>query len=130
MSETYMIDSKPKSQTATVNELGLCDFSFEPIQYSYSTPKAILIEVSSTQIRHTIELMGIPFAVRYGEENVFLESAQWPSLQTFGKSTHEAIQNMMSLLKDVIEEFVFASDSELAEDAIEFKQYLVKKTIS
>ncbi|MGO9480930.1 MAG: hypothetical protein ACLP05_03995 [Candidatus Kryptoniota bacterium] len=130
MSETYEVDSTVKSQTATVTELGLSGFSFEASKRFEAVSQSIWIIEPSTYIDPTIELLGIPFKVRHGEKYVFIESLRWPSLQTFGETTQEAIQNMRKLIKDVVEEFVLASDDELAEDAIEFKQYLIKKMIS
>ncbi len=126
MSDIYMVESP---QTVTTGKVDFDASSFEPIRQLLGTQHRTWIVSSSTFVNPTIELFGIPLRVRRDNGNVFIESPRWPSLQVFGENTQEAIESMMGLLKDVIEEYVLAPDSELSEDAIEFKQYLIRKMI-
>lgn len=75
-----------------------------------------------------LEVLNIPFLVRRDESGfVHLESDQWPSLSAFGEDVGEAVSNLVSLLKDAINEFVFVREEDLAEDAIEFRNFLISK---
>ena len=80
-----------------------------------------------TFLNPQIELFNIPFYVRHGDEFVYVESPQWPSLQSYGKTAQEAILNMLDLIRNVIQEYVFVPESQLADDAIEFRNFLMQK---
>ncbi|MBI3365896.1 MAG: hypothetical protein HY033_13440 [Ignavibacteriae bacterium] len=80
-----------------------------------------------TILEPSIEIMGIPFNIRHTEERVFLESLQWPSLSAYGQTIREAMSNMLALIWVSIEEYVFVPQSELAQDAIEFRNFLIRK---
>jgi len=70
------------------------------------------------------------FNIRHGQEFVFVESPQWPSLKTFGKTSQEAIINMLKLITNALEEFVFCSEEELSDDAREFRKFLIGKVLA
>jgi len=84
----------------------------------------------TTSMQPSIELLNIPFYVRRGEDAVFIESLQWPSLRTFGETFEDAVSSMMELIQDVLDEFVFSHESELAPNAIEFRAYLIETIFS
>ena len=75
----------------------------------------------------TIELFNIAFHIRRSGEHIIVESPQWDSLRTHGKTTREAIDSMLGLIRDVIEEYVFIPESELTLDAIEFRNFLIRR---
>lgn len=128
MSDTYLAEVEPQTVTAAgAMEIG--NFTASLAESPKGTQITTWRVPTSTMVSPIVELFGIPFRIRYGEKHVFMESPRWPSLQTFGQSAEEAIKDMMHLLKDAVEEFVLAPDEELADDAIEFKQYLIKKMI-
>lgn len=100
--------------------------------FSLSSPK---IEVRETTVWKTtflqpgIEIFNIPFEIRQGEQYVFVESPQWPSLKSYGVSVKEAIDNILSVIKDVANEYIFVDESELASDAVEFRRFLIRKLL-
>ena len=82
-----------------------------------------------TFLQPTIELFNISFNLRQDDEYVYLESPQWPSLQSYGRTVQEAISDMLGLIRSVIQEYVLVPESELASDAIEFRRFLIQKLL-
>lgn len=76
-----------------------------------------------------IEIMGIPFLVKREDGETVLESERWPSLRASGPKVQNAIEEMRSLLHDVIEEYVLSSEETLSDDAKEFRYYLISTVI-
>lgn len=87
-------------------------------------------ETIKTFLQPSIELFNIPFDIRQENEYVFVESPQWPSLKSYGKNAVEAIENMFFVIREVANEYVFADQSELAADAIEFRRFLIQKLLA
>lgn len=76
-----------------------------------------------------IEIMGIPFLVNKEDDGVILESERWPSLRSSGPKVQDAIEEMRSLLHDVIEEYVLCPEENLSDDAKELRHYLISTLI-
>ncbi|GEM_PF-6814133 len=94
------------------------------------TPRFFERKVKSISIhRPTMEILGVPFMIRDEEARTVLESNRWPSLRTSGQTLAEAIEEMRSLLTDVIQEYVLCEEEELSEDAKEFRHYLISTLI-
>ncbi|MEK6649707.1 MAG: hypothetical protein AABY75_01905 [Bacteroidota bacterium] len=83
-----------------------------------------------TLVPPSVELLNIPFNIREEGELVHLVSPQWPSLQTFGRTAQEAIDEMLGLVRNVVEEYVLVPESELSEDALEFRRYLIQRMLA
>ena len=101
-----------------------------PVDWHVAGAKPGQVLLNQTVLQPTIELFNIPFSIRHGNDYVFVESMQWPSLTTYGKTAQEAIANMVELLRDVVGEYVFVPESELTEDAIEFRKFLIRKLLA
>lgn len=76
-----------------------------------------------------IDIMGIPFVIKREENEIVLESERWPSLRASGNKVQEAIDEMRSLMSDVVEEYIMCSEEDLSEDAKEFRHYLLSTII-
>lgn len=87
-------------------------------------------KVKSTSIhRPNLEILGLPFVVREEGTRTILESDRWASLRASGETLAEAIEEMRSLMTDVIEEYVLCPEEALSEDAREFRHYLISTLI-
>jgi hypothetical protein len=84
---------------------------------------------NKTVLQPGIELFNIAFNVRQGDEYVFVESPQWHSLQSYGKTAREAIENMLAMIRDLVQEYIFVGEAELSGDAIEFRKFLIQKLL-
>jgi hypothetical protein len=73
---------------------------------------------STTILEPTVCIFNIPFEVGKEGGEILLENHNWPILTVCGKSLPEALENLRSLIKSIIREYVFVSEGELAEDAI------------
>jgi len=97
-------------------------------------PQAIAIPypliIKTTPPPLEIELCNITFAIRQGEERVLLESPQWPSLRAHGENAADAISNMLSVIQEVAQEYVFAEESTLTNDALGFRRFLIQKLLA
>lgn len=105
----------------------MTNFRWLPIKVE---TKFLPVAPNLTILEPSIELFNIPFTVRHGEDYVFVESPQWPSLRTYGKTAQEAIKNMLVVIRDVTQEYIFVAESELADDAIAFRRFLIQKLFS
>ncbi len=72
-----------------------------------------------------IELHNISFRVRHEDGYYFLECDKWPILSAFGDTTLDAVRNLNQLVKDVVDDYVFAQEEKLSDDAKEFRSYLI-----
>lgn len=88
-------------------------------------PVAIREVRRSTLLPPRIEMFGIPLMIHARGEVVEIESPQWPTLRAIGSSTKEAIESVRSLIRDDIEEFVRSDSSELSQDAVEYRDFLI-----
>ena len=76
-----------------------------------------------------IEIMGISFILKKEGDRSVLESELWPSLRASGPKVKDAIEEMQSLLHDVIEEYVLSPEETLSDDAKGFRHYLISTLI-
>lgn len=98
----------------------------QPIPLEKLSYSVALQQVSHyTFMKPTIRLFNIPFFVYSEGEHVHIESERWPMLSAFGDNFHEAATNLISLLKDVIAEYVIVPEEVLAEDAVQLRNYLI-----
>jgi hypothetical protein len=112
---------EPKATVMNLNS-----FSWEPQETEVHLP----VTMTLTPLQLGIELFNIPFDIRQGREFVFLESPQWPSLRTHGKNVAEAIDNMLSVIQEITQEYIFAEEASLAADAIAFRRFLIQKLLA
>ena len=75
----------------------------------------------------SLNIQGIPFTVSEGGGSFTLFNPQWPSLTTSDSSLGGAMKNAVELVHDVSEQYVYASEDNLTEDAIEFRKYLLSR---
>ena len=87
------------------------------------------LPLHSTFLEPSIEIFGIQFNIRQGGEYLSIESTQWPSLTAHGKTMREAIENMLEILRNAISEYIFVPESELTEDANDFRKFLIQKLL-
>ena len=111
--------------TATIQMIRPVSPTFPPAHFEWQLKSQTVVK--TTLLEPSIELLNIPFIIRHGDDHVFLESPQWDSLRTHGNTVREAISNMLELIRDVIEEYIFVDTSELTQDAIEFRNFLIQK---
>jgi hypothetical protein len=107
------------------SDMSLRKFSCRPQEIDIRFP----VVIKTTLPPLEIELFNIPFDIRQGKEYLFLESRQWPSLKTHGKDAAEAITNMLSVIQEVTQEYVFVEESKLSDDALGFRRFLIQKLL-
>ena len=75
----------------------------------------------------SVNIQGIPFTVAEEHGSFTLFNPQWPSLTASDSSLVGAMKNAVELVYDVSEQYVYASEDNLTEDAIEFRKYLLSR---
>lgn len=98
-------------------------------QWNFTGVEYHRLDIKQSAIQPTIELFHIPFRMKISGEYILIESPEWPSLQSFGKTKSEAISSMIDTIINVGREYIFTPEHELTEDAIEFRKFLIRKLL-
>ncbi|MGD0591230.1 MAG: hypothetical protein ABSA44_10595 [Bacteroidota bacterium] len=80
-----------------------------------------------TIISPSIELFNIEFRIKHDGTDYHIISDQWPILNVFGSSVKEAISELQSIIKDVIQEYVMVPEVTLSPESIEFRNFLLNR---
>jgi hypothetical protein len=119
MNDSYEV-AVLEEPTAAIGQMRLVSAQPAKIEFKWTV-------LNQTVLEPNIELFNIAFNIQHSDEHVFVVSPQWPSLRTYGKTAREAIADMVALIRHVTREYVFVPESELAEDAIEFRKFLMQR---
>jgi hypothetical protein len=126
--DVYVLDD-PKTERTSSAQILLHKPDPGPV------PKMRWISLPRTQIKNitildpSVRMFNIPFEVNREGDAILLENHNWPILTVSGNSFDEALENLGGLLKTIVREYVFVPESELAEDAVQFRRYLINKLL-
>lgn len=77
-----------------------------------------------------ILISNIPFLIDELEDGYRISHETWKSLTVSGETLPEALFLMNQQIFSVVQEYISQQNSELTPEAIELKNYLIRKTIS
>ena len=72
---------------------------------------------------------GIQFMVSEKAGLFTLSNPQWPSLTTSGSTLKEAISNAAELVQEVKVNYIYEQDSNLTEDGVEFRKFVINSVL-
>jgi hypothetical protein len=136
MGDTYTIDQQydvatlSSGSNSSIHELekllSNCKIATSS-QYTHPPKETVNKLLKETILTPNVEISNIHFQVQSKKRIVHIYSREWSSLSSSGASYHEAFLNMVSLLNDLIVEYVFTPEEKLTADAVDFRNFLLRK---